>query len=126
MAIKSKTVRILAMLGFAAIFTAAQNQVLHAAPVYSWTRIIGGLYSDWGSYVAVDPKGNIYVTGETAGTVDFDDSKDREDKHTARGRSDAFLTKFNPDGSYGWTKLSGGASSNTRGVSIATDRGGNV
>src|SRR5687767_13565354 len=52
---------------------------------------------------AADSSGNVYVTGQFQGTVDFDPTAG-VDSHTGAGSNDVFLTKYNADGSYGWTK----------------------
>ncbi len=58
--------------------------------------------------VAVDPSGNQYVTGYFSGSVDFN-PKTGSDVKTSSGNSDAFVTRFNADGSYGWTQIFGGS-----------------
>jgi len=85
---------------------------------------MGGSGSDYGRSVAVDGKGNIYVTGEFRGTAYFDPSGDI-DVHVSAGGTDIFLTKINADGSYGWTKTMGGTEDDYC-SSVAVDGSGNV
>ena len=96
----------------------------HAGTVYSWTKTMGGESGDYGRSAAVDGSGNVYVTGYFFGTADFDPGPDTDD-HTSVGGNDIFLTKINPDGTYGWTKTMGGAG-NDSGHSAAVDGSGNV
>jgi hypothetical protein len=77
---------------------------------FLWTKTIGGSGDDWGYSIVADSDGNIYITGMFAGTVDFDPETGIDNKISA-GSSDIFLTKFNSDGSYAWTKTIGGSSS---------------
>ena len=55
--------------------------------------------------IAVDPSGNVYITGEFQGGLDFNPAIG-EDTHTATGSGfDTYVTRFNADGSYGWTQI---------------------
>ncbi len=95
---------------------------------YAWTRVIGGDLQDFGTSVAVDSAGNVYVAGEFTGTVDFDPSEAGVDSRTANGpfgRYDIFVTKFNSSGNYLWTRTIGGNSDEGR-PSIAVDQSGSV
>jgi len=64
-----------------------------------WARTWGGSDYDYGHGVAVDGSGNVYVTGEFNGTVDFDPGSG-VDNHTSNGNCDVFLSKFQPDGNW--------------------------
>jgi hypothetical protein len=96
-----------------------------------WGRAIGGLeacpeymesyewencainegYEDWGATsaeaIAVDSFGNVYVTGQVAGTVDFDPGPAKE-LITIPTFSDYFLLKLNADGEFAWVRTAGG------------------
>nr|NIN00103.1 hypothetical protein [candidate division Zixibacteria bacterium] len=85
---------------------------------------MGGADSDTGWSATVDSSGNVYVTGEFQGTVDFDPGAGI-DNHTSAGDEDIFLTRINSDGTYGWTKTMGGADID-RGWSATVDSSGNV
>ena len=65
----------------------------------------GGVVITWG--YLVDVSGNVYVTGGFGGIADLDPTS-ANDKRTAVGLSDGFLTKINADGSYAWTYQIGG------------------
>ncbi|MGW8184634.1 MAG: Ig-like domain-containing protein [Candidatus Moraniibacteriota bacterium] len=90
---------------------------------YGWTRIVVGNF-EWSERVAADALGNAYVTGSFTDTVDFDGTAGI-DNRTSRGSYDISLTKYNADGSYGWTRILGGAGSEDA-PAIATDDFGHV
>lgn len=75
-----------------------------------------------GNDIAVDPSGDIYVTGKTTGNLDG---------QTKTGGYDAFVSKYDSSGVNQWTRLLGGASlyergsSTTVGFGIAIDPNGN-
>jgi hypothetical protein len=79
------------------------------ALVKDWVRTWGGTSNDSVHNVAVDPSGNIYIIGEYAGTVDFDPNPLKTDSRTStNNNTDAFLSKFAPDGTFLWVKTWGG------------------
>jgi hypothetical protein len=63
-----------------------------------WTKLIGTSKSDAGHVLTTDADGYIYITGMTSGDLDG---------HTNSGSHDAFLSKYNSDGTRVWTKLLG-------------------
>jgi hypothetical protein len=91
---------------------------------YQWTRTIGGTLSDSGQGVAVDSKGDVYITGYFQQTVDFDPVTG-PDSYTSKGVEDIFLTKLNSDGEYQWTRTIGGTLSDS-GQGVAVDSSGDV
>jgi len=66
-----------------------------------WTKLIGGASADYANSVITASDGSIYIAGQTDGSLDGQSNN---------GSADAFITKFNSDGSKVWTKLLGGAS----------------
>lgn len=95
---------------------------------YTWTRTIGGPESDIANAIALDNAGNIVITGQFKGTVDFDTTFG-DDEHTAVGWQDIFVTKLTVDGAYGWTRTFGGSaftSASDTGLALAVDTAGNV
>jgi len=93
---------------------------------YGWTKKFGGGGWDESFDVATDPTGNIYLVGGFRQPVDFDPGAGTDTHNpVVAGKWDVFLTKFNPDGSYGWTKVFGGPSDNI-GRGVCTDANGNV
>lgn len=76
---------------------------------FQWAEQIGTTTGDNAYAVAVDSKGNPYITGETFGAIG--------DTHA--GSFDAFLVKVNPQGDVLWTQQLG-TSSIDQGWAIAT------
>jgi hypothetical protein len=72
-----------------------------------WTKSWFG--DSWAqkNLIALDPNGNVYVTGSFNRTVDFDPSPEK-DKHKALGFDDIFLTKFDASGNFLWARTWGG------------------
>ncbi|MDD3497921.1 MAG: Ig-like domain-containing protein [Candidatus Moranbacteria bacterium] len=91
---------------------------------YGWTRTFGEYDEDFGYGVATDDSGNVFITGSFFDTVNFDDTGGT-DEHTSADDSDIFITKYDADGSYGWTRTFSGATGYDEGYDIATD-GDNV
>ena len=95
-----------------------------SAGFHAWTRTWGGISNDYAHGLAVDPKGNVYVTGQFAESVDFDPGLVVE-SYRALGSFDDFLTKYNSDGSYAWTRVWGSASYDST-LGVTADSNGNV
>ena len=91
---------------------------------YQWTRTFGGSLRDTAWGVATDADGNVIVTGEYRGTVDFDPTEG-EDIHRSEGERDFFITKLGADGSYHWTHTAGGVKID-QGLDVTVDTQGNV
>ncbi|BAI94222.1 Calx-beta domain-containing protein [Arthrospira platensis NCB002] len=63
-----------------------------------WTRLLGTSERDYANALTTGSDGSIYVAGYTEGNLDG---------QTNSGRSDAFITKFQPNGTKAWTRLLG-------------------
>ncbi|KPK78251.1 MAG: hypothetical protein AMJ79_00125 [Phycisphaerae bacterium SM23_30] len=85
---------------------------------YEWTVTLGGSHSDYGRDLVADAQGNVIVTGDYEGFVDFDPAGGTEDNYTSNGLSDIFITQLTADGSYGWTAAAGGIGNDT-GLGVA-------
>jgi hypothetical protein len=76
-----------------------------------------------------DSSGNIYVSGNFRGTVDFAPGAG-EDLHTSNGGSDIFLSKFDPNGNFLLARTWGGTlnheNSQDNGNDLAIDESGDV
>jgi hypothetical protein len=91
-------------------------------PTYVWSRAMGGLQEDAGHGFATDGSGNVWVVGSFEGRVDFDPG-DGVDVHESAGAEDVFVTRLNPNGTYGWTCTFGGRGSDVGlGVAVAADQ----
>jgi hypothetical protein len=75
---------------------------------YLWADTWGGNWADSAVTVAVDENGNGYVAGCFRGKVDFDPGPGTS-YIKSNAQNDAFLSKFDPDGNYLWTRSWGGS-----------------
>ncbi len=73
----------------------------------NWTLTWGGVEMDESGSLATDSLGNIFATGYFSDTVDLDPSSG-VDERTSNGVTDIFLSKFDPNGVFEWTKTFGG------------------
>jgi hypothetical protein len=87
---------------------------LKADGQHVWSKRFGDGDTQNGQAIALDSKGAIYITGEVYGSVDFGDGK----VLTSKGSSDAFVAKFDPNGTVIWARLFGD-SDTQRGKAIA-------
>lgn len=83
-----------------------------------WGRSFGGPNIDVGVDVDVDPRGDIYVTGQFEGTLDVGSGLTA----ASRGGSDAFLLKLAADGDPLWLRTAGGEADDG-GDEVSPDRG---
>ena len=88
---------------------------------FQWATSIGGTSDDYGSGIATDSGGNVYVIGTYRGTANFGSGVSL----TSTGSYDAFVAKYNTSGIVQWAKSIGGTFTDV-GWGIATDSGGNV
>ena len=65
----------------------------------AWTQSLGGLLEDCGCALTTGLDGAVYLAGFTHNDLDG---------QPAQGQADAFITRFNADGSKAWTQLLGG------------------
>lgn len=91
---------------------------------FLWAKRIGGLSSDEAYSIAVGPAGEVYITGEFKGTVDFDPGPGSFNL-TSAGGADAFVNSLDTDGNWLWAKRIGGALETTS-RAIAVDDAGNA
>jgi hypothetical protein len=82
----------------------------------AWTRLLGTTGYDFGNDVAVDPNGNVYVTGSVPEQLD-------DNPHA--GSSDVFVAKYDGNGTKLWTRELGTPLADDA-RSVATDGAGNV
>ncbi len=91
---------------------------------YLWTKTFGGTDDDNGKAIVVDASGNIFVTGDFSGTVDFDPGTGT-DNHSSSGEYDIFIQKLDANGNFLWAKTIGGSDWDF-GADIAVDANSNV
>ncbi|BBM83802.1 SBBP repeat-containing protein [Candidatus Uabimicrobium amorphum] len=92
----------------------AQNQIK-----IDWNTFSGSRYEDYGRSVAIDHKGNIYITGKSLDTW----GKPLK-SHT--GKSDIFIAKYSPAGILMWNTFIGAANEYDDVAGIVVDQEGNV
>lgn len=100
-----------------------------------WTKQIGGKDTlvdnvqnehngDFALDLAVDPSGNVYLTGKFADTADVNPGADTSNLISA-GSGDIFLLKLDSAGNFVWAKKMGGPLDDG-GASIAVDGSGHI
>jgi hypothetical protein len=88
--------------------------------VGGWAIALGGLGVDTAAAVAVDATGNIFVTGQFSGTVDFGDGP-----LSSAGSTDIFVVSLDAEGNTRWATRFGGTGTD-HGSGIAVDTSGHV
>lgn len=83
----------------------------------TWVQQFGSDKDDVASGVSVDSSGNVYVSGQTDGSLPTNSSA---------GGTDAFLTKFDGSGARGWIKQIGTASTDVGFAASVADLGSSV
>jgi hypothetical protein len=91
---------------------------LDSSGVLTWNTFIGGSGDDFGSSIAVDSSGNVYVGGSSQATWD-------SPLRSFSGVQDAFVAELSPSGILQWHTFLGGSGPDG-GFSIAVDGSGNV
>jgi len=66
--------------------------------IMQWTRQFGSTAKDWAHALTIDSNGNIYVAGDTGGDLGGNGNA---------GVNDAFLLKYDSDGTIQWTRQFG-------------------
>ncbi|HDS30952.1 MAG TPA: hypothetical protein ENN67_07920, partial [Firmicutes bacterium] len=77
---------------------------------YEWARTWGGSAFDFAYDVVCDDFGYVYTSGHFFGTVNFD-STGGSDIKTSNGSYDCFVSKYDTEGNYYWTRTWGGSAS---------------
>jgi len=85
-----------------------------------WSRGFGDSFSNSGNAVAVDPSGNIAVTGAFSGPADFGGGT------LFSSGVDVFLAKLSPTGGHVWSRHFGAVLAVHAGNGVACDGSGNV
>ena len=95
-------------------------------PNYAWGRTFGNNQNLFVYDNATDANGNVYLTGEYSGTVDFDPGAGTSNQTAnATGGRDIFILKLDASGALSWVKTYGGTGIDF-GQRIAVDNSGNI
>lgn len=92
----------------------------------TYARGFGGANAETVADLAVDAKGNAYMTGTFTGVADFDPGRPTVNLISGTGATDAFVLKLARNGNLAYTRSVGGGSSVTQGSGIFADNFGNI
>jgi hypothetical protein len=93
-----------------ALILIALSSVTHAQDVdFSFVQGIGGPLEENAAGIALDPSGNLYVSGFFQGTTDFDPGAGVANR-TSAGAYDGFVGKYDPSGALLWVHSFGSTS----------------
>ncbi|MEI8204543.1 MAG: SBBP repeat-containing protein [Bacteroidota bacterium] len=84
-----------------------------------WVKQGGSTLEDYGTAVASDKNGNVFITGIFKGTMSLGNSK-----YVSKGDKDIFIIKYNTNGEIVWS-TTGGGSMLDESTAITTDKDGN-
>ncbi len=89
---------------------------LNSAGQYAWAEGIGGAGDDWGQGVALGPDGSVYVTGDFAGTVNFNPGGTANLTSAGTGNNENnFVLRLSSAGNYLWAGATGSANNDASG-----------
>lgn len=95
---------------------------------FTWGKLLGRhdgtALTDQGRSITLDATGNMYVTGQFQGTVDFDHGPGTANL-TSVGESDIFFAKYDAAGNYLFARSMGGIEADA-GTVIKVDGSGNI
>jgi hypothetical protein len=80
--------------------------------VYLWAKRLGGSLSDYGNNITIDHNNNVYIFGNISGDADLNgngviDPGLPETKTALYDLQDIFISKFDADGNFLWSKRFG-------------------
>jgi hypothetical protein len=91
-----------------------------------WVQTWGGTNDETGNGVTTDSAGDIYIVGRYQGTVDFNPGVGVDSRTSNAGvANNIFLSKYDSNGNYRWTKTFGGTLG-CEGYSVCYDSDGFV
>ncbi|GAA0873613.1 hypothetical protein GCM10009118_00210 [Wandonia haliotis] len=99
---------------------------LNTSGDYIWSKTIGGVNSDTSRDININSAGDIVVTGEFRGTVDFDPNAGVSELTSIGSPYDCFVLQLDASGNYLWAKNFGGVGGHGSGAGIAIDADDNV
>ena len=92
---------------------------------FQWAKAFGGINDDVVNDMDIDAAGNLYLTGNFQGTVDFDPGSGIANLTATDFYDDIFVQKMDASGNFLWAKAFGGVEYDG-GNSISVDATGNV
>ena len=99
-------------------------QKLDAEGNFLWAKTFGGANYDVCYALKVDSDGNVYITGNFMGTVDFDPGSEVYTLTATENNRNTFVQKMDTNGNFLWAKsFAGGAN---WGTSLNLDSSGNI
>jgi len=93
---------------------------------FGWAKAIGGTNLEFVAALANDAAGNLYITGQFAGTSDFDPGPGQVLRTSNTGSRDIYVAKYTSAGALVWVQTYGSDSSSEYGQQIAVDSSNNV
>lgn len=96
---------------------------------FVWGKTLQGPYNDIGHGIQLDQSGNIYVTGEFGGTVDFDPGPgvySLTNGPLAGSTTNFFILKLDNNGNFVWARSGGSDTNSDEGFGVFTDANRNV
>jgi hypothetical protein len=86
------------------------------SPAFVWSKGVGGTNGDYGYGIVCDGAGNVYITGNFNGTVDFDPGPG---VYNLTSGGDGYILKLDSFGNFVWAKeFAGTGSSNSNAIAI--------
>ena len=92
---------------------------------FDWTRLLGSKDPEEAYAVTTGADGSIYIAGRTYGDLDGQSNNGDVLLHWSERGTDAFISKFNPDGTKEWTKLVG-TKQDDEGYALTTGADGSI
>ena len=111
---------LIALIVLLATFLGVAEPVRALTGLTTWSQRFGSTLDDAGYAVAVDASGNVFVTGNFTGTVNFGGVN-----LVSAGDFDIFVAKYNAAGVHQWSQRFGSTFAD-KGSSVAVDALGNV
>jgi hypothetical protein len=92
---------------------------------YSWAKGMGGTANEYANSIQLDGSNNTYITGNFAGTADFDPGAGVANLNGHANFFDIFIARYDNAGNYIWAKNIGGRGDDVAN-SLKLDTGGNL
>lgn len=113
------------LLGVTVAGGGAAGAALVPPPPLVWAQAVAGAGDDNASGVATDAAGNAYVTGKFGGTATWGDGAAAVTRSAVGGSRDAYLARYDPDGTLAWVVTAGGTGYD-EGRDVVADKAGNL